>query len=141
MRKRWLLIPVVVLLVALGVAGGAVLAEQVSDGDKMNGDGDKKSFAARVAEILGLEEDTVADAMDQAKKEMHDEYVQAWLDKMVEKGRITQDEADQYKEWLDSRPEGLDRFHGRGFGKGFGGHRGFRWKGSGHDKDGDSHES
>ena len=117
MRKRWLFIPIVVLLVALGVVGGAVLAEQVSDGDKVRDDGDKKGFAGRVAEILGLDEETVADAMKQAKKEMHEEYVQAWLDKMVESGRITQEQADEYQNWLDDRPEGFEKSWGKGFGR------------------------
>ena len=125
MRKRWLLIPIVVLLVALGVAGGAVLAEQISDGDKVKGNGDKNGFAARVAEILGLDEDTVADAMEQAKKEMHEEYVQAWLEKMVESGRITQEQADEYRNWLDDRPEGFEKSWEKGFGR----HHGFRGKG------------
>ena len=125
MRKRWLFIPIVVLLVALGVVGGAVLAEQVSDGDKVRDDGDKKGFAGRVAEILGLDEETVADAMKQAKKEMHEEFVQAWLDKMVESGRITQDQADEYQAWLDDQPEGFEKSWGKGFGR----HHGFRGKG------------
>ena len=141
MRKRWLLIPIVVLLVALGVAGGAVLAEQVSDGDKVKGSGDNRGFTARVAGILGLEEDTVADAMQQAKKEMHEEYVQAWLDKMVESGRITQEQADEYQDWLDDRPEGFEIYKGRGFGR----HHGFRGKGrwnkDGWDKDSPSDSS
>ncbi len=117
MRKRWLFIPIVVLLVAMGVVGGAVLAEQVSDGDKVTDDGDKKGFAGRVAEILGLDEETVADAMKQAKKEMHEEYVQAWLDKMVESGRITQEQADEYQDWLDDRPEGFEKSWRKGSGR------------------------
>ena len=90
-------------------------------------DSAKTGFAARVATILGLETDKVEDAMEQAKKEMFSEQLDAKLAAMVENGSITQEQADEYKEWVESRPEGAfgDR---NGFGKfgkrGFGGRHG-----------------
>ena len=89
------------IVVALVVAGGTVLAQSADE------DGEKKSFAERVAEILGLESDTVEDALKQAKSEMKDERTDAWLDKAVEAEKITQEEADAYSGWLDDRPEGV----------------------------------
>ena len=85
----------------------------------------QRGFAYRVAEILGLEEGTVADAMKQASVEMHNERIEAWLDKMVESGKVTQEQADEYQEWLNDQPTGFERFWGRGFGR----HHGFRGKG------------
>ena len=87
------------ILVALGVAGGTVLAQSADE------DGEKKSFADRVAEILGLDSDTVEDALKQAKSDMQDERTDALLDKAVEAEKITQEEADTYSDWLDDRPE------------------------------------
>ena len=114
-RKRWFIGTVVAALMALGIAGGAVMAQE--------GDGDSpiSSFASRVAEILGIEETRVQDAMDQARREMFSERLQAWLDEMVESGRITQEQADEYKTWIESRPEGaFEHFGKRGFrGRGF----------------------
>ena len=131
MRKRWLVIPVVVLALAIAVAAGAVLAQSTGDADG------SKSFVGRVAETLGLEEDTVADAMKQAWQEMHEERLQARLDALVESGRITQEQADEYKTWLDSRPEGVGPLSGKGFGRHHGLHgRGFKW-----DKDADTSDS
>ena len=89
------------IVVVLGLAGGTVLAQSAEE------DGEKKSFAERVAEILGLESDTVEDALKQAKSEMKDERTDAWLDKAVEAEKITQEEADAYSDWLDDRPEGV----------------------------------
>ena len=89
------------LVVVLGVAGGTVLAQSADE------DGEKKSFADRVAEILGLESDTVEDALKQARSEMQEERTDAWLDKAVEAEKITQEEADAYSDWLDDRPEGV----------------------------------
>ncbi len=89
------------IVVVLGLAGGTVLAQSADE------DGEKKTFAERVAEILGLESDTVEDALNQAKSEMQDERTDAWLEDAVEAEKITQEEADSYSEWLDDRPEGV----------------------------------
>ena len=106
MRKRWIVVSVVLAALAIAVTGGAIMAQDEET---------KKSFAGRVAEILGLDEDTVADAMKQAKDEMRDEAVRAKLDALVEKGVMTREDADAYLEWLESRP---DVDFGGGFGRG-----------------------
>ena len=121
-KRRWLYAFLLTGLLVIGITGGAVLAH----GGGENGDSPVKSFASRVAGILGLDESQVQDAFKQARAEMQDEALQAKLDKMVEKGRLTQEEADEYKEWYDSRPDTLTpgfggrKFH---FGQGFGGLR------------------
>ena len=118
-KRRWLYAFLLTGLLVIGITGGAVLAH----GGGENGDSPVKSFASRVAGILGLNESQVQDAFDQARTEMQDEALQAKLDKMVESGRLTQEEADEYKEWYDSRPDTLTpgfggrKFH---FGQGFG---------------------
>ena len=76
-----------------------------------------KAFAARVADILGLDETTVQDAIDQAKAEMQEEALQAKLDRLVENGHMTQEQADEYKTWIESKPEGLSPKMFGGFGK------------------------
>ena len=119
-KRRWLYAFLLTGLLVIGITGGAVLAH----GGGENGDSPVKSFASRVAGILGLDESQVQDAFKQARAEMQDEALQAKLDKMVESGRLTQEEADEYKEWYDSRPDTLTpgfggrKFH---FGQGFGG--------------------
>ena len=122
LKRRWFLIPATVVVLAIGVLGFGVVAAQVSNEDKQSS---MDRFSARVAEILGLDQDDVDAAMTQAKEELRDEAVQAKLDAMVAAGQITQDQADEYKAWLDSRPEGLDGKgwfgdgrHGRGFHRG-----------------------
>lgn len=122
MKKRWIIVSVVMAALAIALTGGAILAQDEDE------DG-SKSFAGRVAEILGLQEDTVADAMQQAKEDMRDEAVKAKLDALVEAGEITQEEADEYLEWLESRPDvNFGGGHGRGHGKrGFGRRHGWGW--------------
>ena len=106
MRKRWIVVSVVLAALAIAVTGGAIMAQDAET---------KKTFAGRVAEILGLEEQAVSDAMKQAKDEMRDEAMRAKFDALVEKGLMTQEDADAYIEWMESKP---DVDFGGGFGRG-----------------------
>src|SRR5918999_1033064 len=119
MMKKGLLLPVAATMIVISiVTGGAVMAQE-------NGDGETpviESFASRVAAILGLDEAQVQDAMDQARREMQDEALKSKLDSLVEQGRLTQEQADEYWQWYQSRPEGIWGFVGPGPGFGFGGH-------------------
>ena len=108
--KRWLIIPAVAGLAAVAALGGIAAAHSYGEVD------------SRVAEILELDEETVTGAFKQAMQQRFDEALQARLDKLVEAGRITQEQADELKAWYDERPEGVPG-SGFGFGKrGF--HRG-----------------
>ena len=117
MKKKWLLAIVAVGILAAGLSVGAGFARgglSAGDGD---GDSPKSTFISKVASILELDEDTVSDALEQARNEMADERVEAMLDAKVEKGLITQDQADEYLEWFQDRPDdglGLFKGHGRG---------------------------
>ena len=162
MRKQPFLIGGVLAgLVALLIVGSVVIAQEASvtesaapqqeaaegdthadkEGGKDAAYADKKDvyadFVARVAEILGEDEETVRSAMDQARQEIHDEMIQrreqaamdrlqAWLDAAVEAEKITQDEAEAYLQWHADRPEGIGagyspHHHGKAFK-----HRGWR---------------
>ena len=130
-RKRWFIGSLMAAVVVLGITGGAVMAQEATGPD---GDSPIMGLAARVAEILGIDEVRVQEAIVQAKAEMHAERLQARLDAMVSSGRLTQEQADAYKAWIEARPEGLSprsfgRFGGRGgFGRhGFHGGWSFKW--------------
>jgi hypothetical protein len=120
--KKFLIIGTIVAVVAVVVIAGVVLA-QTSGTSTTSG----KTFTARVAAILGIEEQTVKDAFTQAQREMTDEAIDARLKEMVDNGKMTQEQADKYKSWWQSRPDTLlpgDRFLGRqgmrGFSSGMG---------------------
>ena len=102
--KRWLILPAVAGLAAVAALGGIAAA----------GSGDRGETGSRVAEILELDEETVTDAFKQAMQQQFDEALQAKLDKLVEAGRITQEQADEFEAWIDERPEGVPLL---GFGK------------------------
>jgi hypothetical protein len=74
-------------------------------------------FVGKVAEKLGLDEDTVASAMKEAREEMRQEALEKRLQEAVDDGVITQEQADEILAWMESRPAALDEL-GR-FGPGF----------------------
>ena len=98
-KRRWIVTAAAVGLLVVGVTGGTLMAQQGGDDD---GGAGPKSFAARVAEILGLDTETVEDALDQARRDMLREK----LDAAVEKGLIDQAKADEILEWLAEKPDG-----------------------------------
>ena len=97
MKKRWMLLLVVLLLATTStISTTAILA---GGEDALSSGVDKLS--SRVAAILGLDETVVDDAIKQARTELWDEALQAKLTAyeaklaaMVEKGELTQEQAD-----------------------------------------------
>ncbi len=116
MKKRWFFVALIVGALMVGITGGAVLAQ----GSGTSSDSPFKSFAARVAALLGVDEAKVQDALKQAAKETQDEALEQRLSHMVQNGRLTQQQADQIKTWYQSRPDALSQGFPMG---GFGGHR------------------
>ncbi len=102
-KKRKLLILAVLAATVLlvGGVGGVVYAQTGSDNTTTPG----KSLLARVATILGIDQQRVEDAFAQAREEMQNEALDNRLKSLVEQDRITQEQADQYKEWLQSKPD------------------------------------
>lgn len=123
-RKLALIGLVAVLgLSALGIGINTAMAASDNSTDQSSAvvsdnDTDQASrrdlFVSKVAEKLGLDEETVAAAMDEARDEMRLEAMEERLQQAVEEGAITQDEADQILQWEQSRPDALDKLGGPG---------------------------
>ena len=114
MNKRWLLVPVVIGILAIGITGGAALAH----GGGTDGEPPANKFASRVATILELDETQVREAFKQAALELRNEALQQRLDALVAQGHLSQEDADAIAEWHRSRPDALAS------GQLFQGHRG-----------------
>ncbi len=116
-RRKIILIPLGVAVLLAGSIAGIAFAQ-----DSTSSSGN--SLFARVATILGIDQTKLENAFTQAQKEMRDEALTDYLDKLVEEGNITQAQADQYRSWWDSKPDALDKlapgfgFGGRGGGFG-----------------------
>lgn len=105
-HKKLLLIAVAATLVLTVGLTTVALADSPSDGDN----GPVRTFISKVASILGLGEEQVADAFEQARQEIRDEAQGQCLQDAVEEGRITEEEADQIRQWWQDRPEALEQF-------------------------------
>ena len=78
------------------------------------GDSETRSeITDRVAAILGVDTAELGSAFDQARGEVRTEKMDARLDQAVADGTITQEEADEIRAWMDSRPEVLDGLKGQ----------------------------
>jgi hypothetical protein len=54
---------------------------------------------------VAIDSEQLRDALDQARGELRDEALKTRLQKLVDEGKITQGEAEQYLEWWQSRPD------------------------------------
>jgi len=115
MSKRMkVLVAVLVAILMLTVGGAATVmaddeATSTSNATSTNG------LLARVAEILDIPQEDLVNAFQQARQEMREEAFIRYLDKAVEDGLITQQEADEIREWWEQRPEGMNRLTPRRF--------------------------
>lgn len=112
--KKFILIATLIVLLVVGSTAGVVYA-QTGKGDEAPA----KTLFARVATILGIDQQKLEDAFAQAQSEMQTEALDTYLQKLVDEGKITQDEAQKYKEWWQAKPEtplpapfGFHRFPG-----------------------------
>jgi hypothetical protein len=103
-NKKWAIVVVlaVVAVMAVGVIGGVAYAQSGSTPPPKN---PRNAFMSKVAEKLGIEQSKLEEAFKQAEKELGDEALGARLKTLVEKGRITQQQADDCLKWWQSRPE------------------------------------
>jgi len=119
-KRKWIIVAVVAAVVILtaGTLGGVAYAQTTSTPEATKST-QGKTFLARVAEILGIDQQKLEDAVAQAKKEMQDEALNQRLQALVKKGKITQEQAEKYKQWWESRPSDFPAgLGGRAF-KGF----------------------
>ena len=111
MRKRFKLVAIsLAVAVALTVGLTATtFAWGPSGGGEEVGVCPAETFVNKVAGILELEEEQVAEAFEQARGEIKQEIIERRLQKAVENGLITEEEAGGILEWLQNRPEAVER--------------------------------
>lgn len=129
-KKHWLIGFLGLTALVLGLGSATVMAQETT------GEPTRLSLFARMANILGLEEEQVQAAYEQARQEMRDERFEEMvgqrLDALVESGRITQEQADELREWYMSRPDSFWLAAGPDRGKDAGRHKGRAFDGRGY---------
>lgn len=70
------------------------------------------NLTARVAQILGIDQNKLADAYKQAARELESQHIDEMFAAWVSAGKLTQAQADTYKAWLNARPDGIPALFG-----------------------------
>ena len=147
MRRKWLIIPALAALLLTGAIAGTAFAQSEPDDDSSS----VSRFVEILASKLGIDEDQVQTAVEETKAELQaerkaarEQQLRDKLAAMVEDGKITQEQADEYLDWRLNPPELApgDSRGKSGFGRGH--HRGKRGGSWGHgwkDRGGDSGET
>jgi hypothetical protein len=114
-KKKLIIISVAITVVILvgGILGGVVYAQSGSTTTTSSTTTStaKDILLAKVATILGIDEAKLESAFTQARQEIQTDALNTRLQKLVEEGRLTQEEADKYLKWWQSQPtlpEGLN---------------------------------
>ena len=97
---------VVALLLAVGAA--TTVMAQGEEETTPPPESSEKGLLERVGDILGIEEEDLIDAFEQAQQEIWDDAFISRLDKAVEEGYITQEQADGIREWWGQKPEFME---------------------------------
>lgn len=98
-KKFLTVISVLVALIIFGISAGAVFAQDNKESP------DNNPVISRVAEILGIDKQQLVDAFKQAIKEEGQQRLDQRLQNMIDEGKITAEEAAEYKAWLEARPD------------------------------------
>jgi len=127
LNKKLIIIAVSVAVLLVGSIAGIVLAAGNDNSNQSNAQGE--DILAKVCTIyqqntgVTIDETALKTAFTQAENEAQLAREQARLKDLVTQGKITQDQADQYLNWWQSRPNVPGGF-------GFGGSGGFPGRGA-----------
>ncbi len=101
-----------ILVAAMALTG--VLVGTIS-ADDQGGANHQTTLLARVAQILGIDQTDLQNAFHQAMTEESDARQaemqaaqDARLQDLIDQGVVTQDQVDQWKAWLEARPDNSD---------------------------------
>jgi hypothetical protein len=125
--KKFIIIAVLAVVVLAGSIGGVALAQTSNDNNQPAAQ--QQTLLDKVCAIyeqntgVAIDSGELQKAFDQARSEMRDEALNNYLQGLVDKGKMTQEQADQYKAWLESKPDVpfAPGFFGHGMHRGFGG--------------------
>jgi len=109
--KKFIVIVLLAVLVVAGSIGGVALAQSDNENDSQPEAvfgvlWDKVGAIYEQKTGVAIDQEALEDSFAQAQNEMRDEALQNRLQSLVKEGKMTQEQADQYKEWLESKPEG-----------------------------------
>jgi hypothetical protein len=111
LSKKFMLIGLLTIVILGGTFGGVAIARANDQGTATGNTSQLSTLLDKVASIYqqntGVTLDTaeLSKAFTQAGNDLRSVAMDDFLNKLVEEGKITQDQADQYKTWMNSRPD------------------------------------
>ena len=127
--KKFLLVMALAVVALVGSIGGIALAQTGTDDSQPAAQ--HEALLDKICAIyeqntgVAINSEELQKAFVQARSEMQDEALNNYLQSLVDEGKITQEQADQYKAWLESKPDvGIPLapgFSGHDMPRGFGG--------------------
>ncbi len=93
---------------------GPVVAQTEQPQTEQTEPAGEASFVTRLAAKLGIEQSNLEAALTQVRRQKAEEALNARLERAVAEGRMTQEQADQYKAWRLARPTATTGGHFRG---------------------------
>jgi hypothetical protein len=108
--KKFIIIAVLTVLVLGLTLGGVAMAQADDEDTSPSQTANVTSFLDKVAEIyqqntgVTIDREELQKAFTEARQAIKDEALDNFLQKLVTDGKITQEQADQFKTWSDSRP-------------------------------------
>lgn len=116
--KRWLAVVAATALLSVGLTAGAIAAAGFEPagavsgkagyagyaGDRSGPVGDDDRIIQRVAEIINVDAETLANAIDTAINELSNEEFAAQMDELVAEGTLTAEQSAAAVAWFNDRP-------------------------------------
>ena len=109
-KKKIILSALLTTAAIVGVTVGVAFAQDETE-DAAQPGARQEALLERVCEIyeantgVAIDPEALKDTLAEATEEMMTEAMESRLDKLVEEGIITQEEAQQLKDWLAARPD------------------------------------
>jgi hypothetical protein len=106
--RKFIILTVLGAIVLVGSITGVVLAQ---NGDGSQPEAGPGALLEKVCEVyeentgVAIDSQELEKAFAQAQSEMQAEALQNRLQSLVDEGKITQEQADQYLEWWQSKPD------------------------------------
>ena len=107
-KKVKVLISALVIAVLLTVGATTMVMAEGEEETTPPPETSENALLARVADILGIDEEDLINAFEQAQQEMCGEAFINRLNQAVEEGLITREQADEIIEWRGQKPEVME---------------------------------
>jgi hypothetical protein len=124
-KKKFILVAVLAAVILAAGIGGVALAADNNDNNNSQTTPSINTLWEKMAAVLqddgvNVTSDQLQSAFSEAQDQMRADAQQDFLDKMVADGKITQEQADAYSDWIKNKPDMGGNFGPRG-GRFFGG--------------------